>query len=99
MLSSPDVETSTSLILSGSGVPGPDAGVGIPAVAAGEAPSPAAWRRSQSPHATTAAGDLTHAPWTTSVIECAPKTVFGLYILLFVYVFLGLHISRLCILF
>ena len=82
MLSPSDVETSTSLVLSGSGVPGPDAGVGTPAaatVAAGEAPSPAARRRSQSlqsPHATAAAGNLTHAPWTTSVIERAPKTVF-----------------------
>jgi len=79
MLSPPDVETSTSLVLSGSGVPGPDAGVGTPAaatVAAGEAPSPAARRRSQSlqsPHATAAAGNLTHAPWTTSVIERAPN--------------------------
>jgi len=63
MLSSPDIETSTSLVLSGSGVPGPDAGVGIPAAAAaaGERPSPATRRRSQSlqPHATAAAGYLT----------------------------------------
>jgi len=47
MLSPPDVQTSTSLVLSGSGVP--DAGVGTPAtaaVAAGEAPSPAARSRS-----------------------------------------------------
>jgi len=34
MLSSPDIETSTSLVLSGSGVPGRDAGVGTPAAAA-----------------------------------------------------------------
>ena len=63
MLSSPDIETNTSLVLSGSGVPGRDAGVGTPAAAAagGERPSPAAGRRSQSlqPHAAAAAGDLT----------------------------------------
>jgi len=55
MLSPPDVQTSTILVLSGSGIPGPDAGVGTPvtaAVAAGEAPSPAAcsqscWRPSR----------------------------------------------------
>jgi len=59
MLSSPDIETSTSLVLSGSGVPGRDAGVSTPA--GGERPSPAVGRRSQSlqPHATAAAGDLT----------------------------------------
>ena len=61
MLSSPDIETSTSFVLSGSGVPGRDAGVVTPAAAGGERPSPAAGRRSQSlqPHATAAAGDLT----------------------------------------
>jgi len=60
MLSSPDIETSTSLVLSGSGVPGPDAGVGTPA--AGEGASPAAQQQFQSlqpPRA--AAGDLTLA--------------------------------------
>jgi len=58
MLLSPDIETSASLDLSGSGVP--DAGVGTPS-AAGGMPSPAARRRSQSlqPLATAAAGDLT----------------------------------------
>ena len=40
MLSPPDVGTSTSLVLSGSGVSSPDAGVGTPAtVAAREGPS------------------------------------------------------------
>jgi len=47
MLSPPDVKTSTSLVLSGSGIPGPDAGVGTFAAAtAGEAPSPAEQRQS-----------------------------------------------------
>jgi len=56
MLLSPDIETSASLDLSGSGVP--DAGTPS---AAGGMPSPAARRRSQSlqPLATAAAGDLT----------------------------------------
>jgi len=59
MLSSPDIETSTSLVLSGSGVPGPDAGVGTPT--AGEGPSPAAQQQFQSLQPRAAAGDLTLA--------------------------------------
>ena len=57
MLSPPDIETSTSLVLSSSGVPGSDAGVGTPAAAVGEGPSPAAQQQLLQQQA--AAGDLT----------------------------------------
>ena len=76
MLSPPDVETSTSLVLSGSGVPSPDAGVCTPAAAAaGEAPSPArdgcSWRSS------------------TCILDYLRLYLACLF-WLFVYVFLGL---------
>ena len=74
MLSPPDVETSTSLVLSGSGVPSPDAGVCTPAAAAaGEAPSPArdGWRSS------------------TCILDYLRLYLACLF-WLFVYVFLGL---------
>ena len=69
MLSPPDVETSTSLVLSGSGVPSPDAGVCTPA-----APLP---EKHRHPHATAAAGDLPHASWLFVYVFLGLDTFLG----------------------